>query len=427
MGLAQDESQRTRRKERSRRKATAQEAAKTGHQKTQEQLRTFVECRAVWAALTNIPQWAKAGAKQCTLLEQTPDTLQGTGRESAIPPSLQQVFKTAFKQCEALVWLPVIFASDDPAQSGWIRQAWYQAVMESGIERFPSHPGCATLPGGAEILERLLALFESKPTLPAVILVGMDSPLANAVQQTPDSMLSHAVTALLISRPGLTAPSDAQIAAARRHGADGLMVPFWERERMREQTHGAEASPMWGSMPLALQPEFLKNFPPIATLHRTGTIREPAPKQGALARQFHEAIQAALIRAGLCEPPPADANGGEEGAPPKPEEPVPLGLGWLVHDAEPDGLSALTSALYEFGSDLDPIKEIGNVMTEYGEVGEAHNVLLLAGALIRTAQLQKPVLIAKFDESKNIIIGLACPPKKTASTELPAPQRQKAA
>lgn len=406
-------------------KAAAQEAAKAEHHKTQEQLRTFVECRAVWAAFASIPKWTEAGAKQCVIVEQPPEFLQGIGREAALTPSLQSVFSVAFEKCKAAVWLPVYFASDDTAQQGWIERAWEQAVEEGNIESYPPQPDCALLPGSGEIQDRLIALFENCPDLPAAILVGMDSPLADAVQQAPGSRLGHAVAALLLSRPGLSAPSEAQIAAASHwHEADDPMMPFWERER----AHSAEASPAWGNMPLALQPEFLKNFPPIATLHRAAILHNPAPRQNALTQQFHETAQGALIRAGLRELPFEGEKQKIEQA--KPKEPEFLDLGWVVHNADPNSLGALTPALNSLGCELDPITEASNVVTEHGDAGEAREMLMLLESLIRVAQLQKPILIAGFDNNKGISIGLACPayPKPTAAdTEKPAPQLEEAA
>jgi hypothetical protein len=57
-------------------KAAAQEAALAAHQAEQEQRRAHMQCRAVWSALSSVPDWAKGGAKQCAALEQARETLQ---------------------------------------------------------------------------------------------------------------------------------------------------------------------------------------------------------------------------------------------------------------------------------------------------------------------------------------------------------------
>jgi hypothetical protein len=405
--------------------AAAREASDAAHLAGLARLRAHLECRGAWALAPRVPKRLKGGMPQCEWLEASPEGIKEGRADAAPASSLREIFSGALSQCASLAWLPTYClpgqdAGENAVRQEMIRQARLHALGMAGIENPSPPPACAILPGSGALADRLAALFEDDPALPAVMLVGIAALPDGAQPSGPKS--SPAVAALLFTRPGLAAPSDAQIAAARRHGPDGPMMPFWERE----QALVAEASPMWGSMPLALQPEFLKNFPPIATLHRTGTIREPAPKRGALAQQIHEAVLAALIRAGLREPQP-DAAGGEEGAPPKPKEPAPPNLGWLVHDAGPDGLAALAAALAGLGCELDPLGEASDVMAEHGDAGEVRGMLMLAESLIRAALLQKPVLMAGFDESKNIVIGLACPPQKTASTELPAPQLQKAA
>jgi hypothetical protein len=398
-------------------KAAAQEAAKAAHQAEQERKRAHVECRAVWAALASVPDWAKAGAEQCAVLEQEREPLQGTGQEAALTPSLQQVFAAAFKQCEALVWLPVIFAADEPGQSGRTRQAWHQAIVQSNIERYPEHPDCAVLPGDGEIPDRLIALFENDPALPAVILIGMASPLADAVQEIPDSSPGHAVTALLISRPGLTAPDEAQIAAWERQQANDPLIPYWERKQARIDNHVLS---QWGRIPLPMAPIFLKSLPPIATLHQVNTIHNPASRQKALTQQFQAAIRGALACAGLRDLP-------FEGEEPKTGQPDPLELGWLVHNAGTDGLVALLSGLDSFDCELDPIKEASDVAAEHGEVGKAGRMLMLSETLIRMAQLQKPVLMADFAENESISIGFACPAAQKPATEMPRQQLKAAA
>jgi hypothetical protein len=388
-----------------------------------------------WAEATekedSLPKRLKGGMPQYEWLEASPEG----GADAAPTSSLREIFSGALSQCASLAWLPTYClpgqgAGENAVRQEMIRQARLHALGMAGIENPSPPPDCAILPGSGGLEDRIIALFEDDPALPAAILIGMDSSLVDAAQQAPGSRLSHAVAALLFTRPGLAAPSDAQVAAARhQHEADGPMMPFWEREQAHKQARVAEASPMWGSMPLALQPEFLKNFPPLATLHRTGAIREPAPKRGALAQQIHEAVQAALIRAGLRDLPPADAAEGEEGAPPKPKEPAPPDFGWLVHDAWPDGLAALAAALAGLGCELDPLGEASDVTSEHGDAGEVRGMLMLAESLIRAALLQKPVLMAGFGDG-GISAGVARPAnvKPTeAGAEKPAAQFGKAA
>ncbi|MCL1860023.1 MAG: hypothetical protein FWG52_00600, partial [Proteobacteria bacterium] len=139
----------------------------------------------------------------------------------------------------------------------------------------------------------------------------------------------------------------------------------------------------------------------------------PASKQGALTRQLHEAIQEALVYAGLREQPfKSEEPQGEQKKPtekPKPEEPKPLELGWLVHNADPGCIGALASSLGDFGCELDLFAESSNLEKEGGDAGATRSVLMLAEALTRAAQLQQPVLVAEFEGTRRITIGLTCP------------------
>ena len=401
-------------------KEAAREVAKAAHREKSQQYRAFVECRAVWAALINLPKWAAAGTDLCVLLKQSPKTIQGSGSDVALISSLQQVFAAAFEQCEALVWLPIMLASNDPLQPGWIEQAWRQAVAQSSIEHYPSQPDCAVLPGRGDIPDRLIALFENYPDQPAIILVGMASPLAETDKlKKPDPALGHAVTALLLSRPGLIAPDEAQTACISEDKANDPLLPHWEREQALKVS---QAFLQWGKIPLTMTLAFLKSLPPIATLHRANTIHNPAPRQSVQTRQIQESIQMALICAGLRELPFEEEE--PKGKQAKPEEPALLDLGWLVHNATPDNLGSLIPALMSLGCELSPIGEASNVVEEHGDIGEARGMLMLAESLIRAAQLEQPVLMARFDKVDGITIGLALPASKNAPADSSMPDQQ---
>jgi len=62
-----------------------------------------------------------------------------------------------------------------------------------------------------------------------------------------------------------------------------------------------------------------------------------------------------------------------------------------------------------------------------GTVYAARSVLMLAESLIRAAQLQKPVLVAEFNENISISIAHPPDPKKPPVAEMPASQLQKTA
>ncbi|MCL1860330.1 MAG: hypothetical protein FWG52_02170, partial [Proteobacteria bacterium] len=151
----------------------------------------------------------------------------------------------------------------------------------------------------------------------------------------------------------------------------------------------------------------------------------PASKQGALTRQLHEAIQEALVYAGLRELPFKNKEAQDEQAKPvekpKPTEPKPLELGWLVHNAGSDGIGALASSLGDFGCEFDLFAESSNLEKEVGDVGATRSMLMLAEALTRASQLQQPVLVAEFEGTCRVAIGLTCPVTQQASTNTKSP------
>ena len=406
-------------KKESRKKQTALETAQTAHQKELARLRARVDCRAIWAAVSEIPKWFGDGVAQCALIPQDTKEIHQAGREAALIPSLRSVFERALMECEAAPFLPVMLATSDPAHQGWTKQAWHEVMTARGIEHYPSQ-SFAVLPvppvvadetkPSSSLPERLITLFEENPDLPAVILVGMDSPMADS---PPPSMFlvdpeearkpkpSHAVVALLLSRPGLSAPGgeiDSTVVPVR--DADPY-TPFWEREQHTKRTAALD-TPGWGRVPLPLRPAFLQTCPPIATLHRTSTIPTPGPKRRILIEQLHQTSEKALIHAGLRDLP-------FEGNPPPPEAPESLLSGWLIHNVIPMRLGLVTNAFLAHGHELEPIKETSHIEDTHGDTGAARSVLMLAEALIRSVQLNLPVVVTEVSANESIHIGLVRP------------------
>ena len=401
-------------------KKATQEAAKAAHLQAQEQLRVPVECRAITAAVLKVPEvpdWFEEGAAGCALAELTPEVLQGRGYEDALISSLDQVFEITFSQCPASVWLPIALVSDDPAQQRLIGEVWRQAVELLKIEHHPPEPDFMPLSGGGEIADRLIALFENAPDLPAVVLIGMDSPFTKMPQMEEFNLsktkLGHAVIVMLVSRSGLDAPGSVESASIEHD--KNPMTPYWERERRRDTD-----SPPWQRIPPLLRSS-LWELVPFATLHRSGTAHDLEKKRNSiLTRQIHETILDACVRAGFHDLPfePAGAgedaqakpDGPEKNMQAKPEESKPLEqLGWFVHNCESARFGALCTALGECGCEIDPFAEASNLEEAHGDVGVAHDVLMLAGALIRVAQLQQPVLAVGFKPDNSIGIVLARP------------------
>ena len=357
-----------------------QDAAQTAQQKTLAYRRAFLECRGVWAAVLETPDWHEEGKpEQVLFIEQEAKDLRGIGRASASILSLQQVFAAAWAQCETCAWLPLILVANDPGQVGWIGQAWEEAT--ESIERRPEQPNYRSLPGSGSLADRLITLFENDPDLPAALLLGIDSPLGNAqgADSGPRTNASgHAVLAILVSRPGLSVPDG--IEPDNESDADDPMTPYWERNTHREEDS------LWGRIPLSLRRALLSGAP-LAVLHRPATMeRPPEMKRSARVQCIRNAIDEAFVNAASTE----------EAEP-----------GWLVHDSnDAASFSALSAALNACGYELEPITEASNIQEQFGDVGAAREVLMLAVALIRAAQLKKPVLLAE-SEKGGIALGVS--------------------
>ncbi|MDR3086495.1 MAG: hypothetical protein LBU45_00840 [Azoarcus sp.] len=373
-------------------KQAARKEAAAQRQQVLERRRASLECRGEWAVVPKKPEWCEAEA---VIMEQDAESVQENGREAATRNALEQIFGAAFGQCAAIAWLPVLVVPGGDAESTQLEtlnQPWHQAVKAWDIENAPLQPDCKFLSGSGEIIDRVIAQFENDPGLPALILLGMDAPSSGAS--------GHAVAAVLLSRPGLSVEAEA---ASRALNPDNPYTPYWERNRISIKSQ-------WGRIPVPLQPLFLQDTQPLASLHRSCSLSGLAfERAAALKKQFQEILGEALINAALREPLPEEDEDG------KPEqssagEAAPLELGWVVHDnGDVTGLTALTYALSCFDCEISLTSGADDLMTEHGDVGTSRGVLMLAEALIRVRQLQKPVLVVGFDETDEIGVGVIRP------------------
>ncbi|MDR0702780.1 MAG: hypothetical protein LBF61_10345 [Azoarcus sp.] len=398
-------------------KQSESEAARVAAEKALCRRRAHVECRALWLEVTGMPEWLEDMPPQCTLIERQPEDVRGTGNAAALSRALQGIFE-AILGTEPLAWLPVyLLSGDDPENDmqrlEWLRRAWQKAAAVCGAE---APLKCGILPGEGLVAGRVIALFESDPELPALMLLGMDSPLAEETREMDDVEETggdsqklggpgHAVAAVLLSRPGLVLPEDAKIAATGRKEADDY-TPYWERSEVGAPGPAAG----WGGMPARLPPVFLESLKPFAALCRSRLAA--CPTRGYV-QILEEAIENVFIDAGLREMP---GERGSDKKSPEPETPRPPDLGWLLHEdgegSEKDisaRYSRFTAGLTGTGCEIDALEEADNLREKHGDVGAARDALMLAEALIRAAQLQKPVLAAGFGEKDNVVISLARP------------------
>ncbi|MDR1064109.1 MAG: hypothetical protein LBL48_09330 [Azoarcus sp.] len=351
-----------------------------------ERRRVHVDCRGVWMSVSQAPKWHDGKLPPpCQIIEQglRAENVEG---ETALYPVLQQVLEALLMQCGAADYLPLYLlprrGQGDAEQIEKLRQAWKQARTALQRQDATLQPEGRLLPGTGDVASRIIDLFGDAPSLAALLLLGMDAPPKSA----------PVVVAMLFSRPDLVMPEPK--ASAGRD--DDPYAPYWERERALDREIDA---PDWARIPPSLRPDLMA-LKPLAALHR-GRASDPgaAPgKGGVLARGLRSLIEALLDDAGL-------------------REPSALELGWLVHDcglaahdvAAGGRLAAVLSALRGLGCELDPLDEASDVPDAYGETGAARGAVMLAEALIRTGQLQKPVLVADFN-GQDVGVGLTrCP------------------
>ena len=404
-------------------KQAAGEKTSTQRRQALERRRATLECRSEWVVVLKKPKWSNDGDGDDALLSvPSVENLQSDDapapdaakRETATREALKDIFSTAFNHCPALAWLPIFVLPGqniEAKQLEALEQPWQEAVNILVTKKvpLPPSPSCKFLPGSGEIIDRVIALFEHDPSLPALILLGMDSPSSGAS--------GYALAAVLLSRPGLSIETGMDAAASENASP---YTPYWERERIR-----LPGQPRWGNIPASLQPSFLQDLPPTAALHRSWPLDinpSTAERTAVLKQRFENALSEALINAALREPPSEKdedkkaEKGGKDGkgeaAQADTKETEPLELGWFVHDStNSKNFGTFGAALADFDCEIDPVSEASNLIKEHGNVGAARGVLILAEALIRARQLQKTVLIAGFgdDGSGGIGIGLIRP------------------
>jgi hypothetical protein len=390
------------------------EAAEVAREEALRRRRAYVECRALWLEVIKIPDWLKEVPTQCSLVERQVQEVQGRRSETVLLRALQEVFEVVLSN-EPLAWLPVYLLAgrdleNDARRLKWLRQAWQKAAVVRGTE---TRCQCEMLPGEGAVAERVISMFESDSELPALILLGMDSPLVEELGGAEEAdgdlqqrnVQGHAIVAALLSRPGLALPEDMKAAAVEHKEADDY-TPYWERGDMS----AARSAAGWGEMPLRLQPVFLESLKPFAALCRSR--QTVCPERGYM-RALKETIENVSIDAGLLKMP-GERERNEES--PDAKTPESLDLGGLLHNSgEGDDQDAfarrarLVSGMTGLGCEIDVLEEASNLDEEHGDVGAAYAALMLAEALIRAAQLQKPVLTAEFGENDEVVVGMAWP------------------
>jgi hypothetical protein len=371
------------------------------------QRRAFFDCRAAWLAAPEIPRWFMDILPQCQILEQDAGTLRGSGREAALSASLQQVFIAALSQCEAFAYLPLyLLPGHDRDDLGLIGKAWQEtlaATIQNGEDA--ATPGCRLLPDSDEPLtDRILALFENDPAMPAMWLLGADSLLDDAPESSDGETgikPGHCVAALILSRPNLVlTEADTVI----KPDKPDPMTPYWEHDHRHK-----EASPMWERIPPALREQFLQGFPPFATLHRSRTLsfEGESGRMISMTRLLGGLIEKVLVDAALRDAPPHDGS--------EAKKPELLDLGNLFHNCvagnnpvSRNRVMSITSALVDLECWMN-LDMMGNVIDEHGDTGAACPALMLAEAAMFAALTQLPVMTAESVGADKLCIGMVRP------------------
>jgi hypothetical protein len=353
--------------------------------------RAHIECRGAWVTLSKIPDWAKENyAEYYDVFEENIDEIKKAGRAAALSASLEQVLGAALGRSEALIWLPVILAHEGiPVDE--VEKAWKQ-VAESNYIELPPSLDCQPLPGAGNVADRLIDLFENDPSVPAVLVLGMDSPLTDAPKE-PGA--GHVALALLFGRPGLDEAEIGKTDFVPQTGSDDPYAPYWERN-----PHADTGAIQWRRIPPQLRQAFLWRCPRMATLHKSSNLMNPATeRRRAEVQQMRRAIHDALVQAGICDETSVEISPNE-----LPE------IGWLVHDS-PNANCFVTLAMTCANGDgrPDPVAEASKVQDEFGNVGVAREALMLAVAVLRATQLDKPVLLAGFGKGEEAHFGVSKP------------------
>jgi hypothetical protein len=320
------------------------------------------ECRGLWLALPDAPDW----------VQESPDFLvEGeSGPQGSIS---KQLFEAAFSQSWAIAWLPLLLDAATPAAE--VEEAWRQATADSDAvtNALPPPPTPdIRAPGTGSLVDRAIALFEQEPALPAVLVLGAEGPAAALA---------------LLARPGLALPPGSSADDYERPEPT-VMTPFWDRAPI-------PGTALWGNIPPALVPSFLRASPPIGALYQTATAQQEGVRPRERTKHARDTLLRAFANAGLS----MDAVN-------------PPDIGWVAHSlGTRERFIALATALTDCGCDVAPFEEGGSLEKDPSEPGQAGSTLLLAAALARAVQLGRPVLAVVAGQNNGMEAAIVIPTK----------------
>ncbi|GHD57829.1 hypothetical protein [Jeongeupia chitinilytica] len=373
----------------------------------------FAECRAVWANVVaeSMPAWCDTAPAQALWTQGAP-IAEVSERTAAIAEALSETLASAITETPALAWLPLYVlpgqGQDGRALLEQVRLSLHDALIEAGHDEAAT-TACKFLPGNGSLNDRVIALLRNDPTQPGLLLLACDSPLAEQPDEDEFEPLDpqqvelqrwhgkpgQAVVLQLFTRAGLAAPV---VTADTTSDEADPYQPYWERDHGRKDDASG-----WGRVPGQYRAG-LTDLPPIARIHLSRELYSDSalPTGNKLSQQLRATVEGALINACLRPLPFDPAESGDDRS---------HTLAWLAHncggvDVGGSRLAAVATVLSYFESELNPINDASNVVTEFGDVGGARSALLNAIAITQAAQLQQPVLIAEFDGETRIVSGV---------------------
>lgn len=388
------------------------DATRKQHLDALAQRRLFCDCR--WISLEAEPSRVGALPKMdlhnVRLAVRLQDPASNTDDDdpqaldfSRFAPPLYNALQRLYDQSPAAVVLP-IYVCASRALSGeavlaGIRTLYRQVgadmepqpkLLENAVIRF--------LNSAERIAEQLLASFEADPELPGVVILAFDAPLV--AQDAPPS--GQAVVAMLLTAHDL-AQTLAGLPSQQEAPMLDLMSPHWERELDigHNNRYLAQATPVaWRS---------LLELPVLGQLRRPAGVEDRADAPPPRTAVLQSLLERAGVNAGLL---PCPFPGDQE-----PESSDQLSIhscGWLVHNAGEMGragarLAELSRAMSYHGITTEPIDEATNLAATLGDLGEANPAAALALALLQSAVLAKPVLLAEYVTAKAVSLSFITP------------------
>lgn len=388
-------------------------AAREQHLSDLAQRQQTITCRMVLARATSgraPAAWLGEEPDFCLWQTIEPRTLLPGGPLESLADEITSLLTQLYDTAPGTGWLP-LFLLALPNEAGQtqlnhIGELAAQAMSCISVDAALPTATVRFLPGSGAIAERVQQVLLQEPALPGLIVLAADAPVSQTdPDDEPDAESrarrawsgepGAAVVALLFLRDGLTEPLISN--QAKTDPADPYQ-PYWEKDLNRPNGD-------WGTIPNAYQPA-LASLPCLARLSMPVGRDTPHPPDIKLNALIQAALDNALVNAALVDYPFSE----EERDPAKDQA---ASIAWLVHnsgDAHVGGtrLAALSNALSNHQTAINPIDQASNLVREWGDTGHSTPALATALAITHCARLSAPVVLSHF-ESNHLSIGVATP------------------